>query len=203
MCFQNLMKTWSCRHQSCKSAKYPNFMFIEIDEDQNFLKDNFYRLSLFHINSHVDHRNLADHMVYCAFSWIGTITLTALLSMRQFGVHAGAHQQQAVNWTSYIAECSMTDPMIACLKVIEIFMQDVRFTQQCFWGFRSSGVTHRALGLVVPDVLRDHIAFVFSVFLDCLTLEGEDTLILWNIRNLSPIDTASHTRTHEFCNIHY
>jgi hypothetical protein len=46
-----------------------------------------------------------------------------------------------------------------------------RFSQQDFWGFKSSGMAYCPLGLVVPDILRDHKAFV-----DCLTLKGEGTV---------------------------
>jgi len=36
--------------------------------------------------------------------------------------------------------------------------------------------------------------FACWLFLDCLNLEGENTVFLWNIRNHPPIDTLSHPR---------
>jgi hypothetical protein len=41
-------------------------------------------------------------------------------------------------------------------------VQVLRFSQQCFWRQKSCGIKHNVLGKVVPDVLWDCSAFIFS-----------------------------------------
>ena len=68
------------------------------------------------------------------------------------------------------------------------------------WGFRSYGMRCCVVGGVVSSISEDCVAFVFTgqavkaFFLDPLTLEDEGITILWNNRNHSPSETASHPR---------
>jgi len=40
-------------------------------------------------------------------------------------------------------------------------VQDLMVSQWCCWGFGSAGMWHSVIGWVVPDVLKDHGAFIF------------------------------------------
>ena len=53
---------------------------------------------------------------------------------------------------------------------------------------------HSVIGWVVPDVSKDHIAFIF--FLDCWTLGNEGTMILQNLRNLFLNNTFTSQKTY-------
>jgi len=49
---------------------------------------------------------------------------------------------------------------------------------------------------VVPDDSQDHVAFIFNI-LGLRIIEDNDSMILWNVRDCSPNDTASCPRKHE------
>ena len=63
------------------------------------------------------------------------------------------------------------------------------------WGFKCSGIWHHVMR-VVPDVSRDHVAFIFNI-LGLRIIEDNGSMILWKARDCSPNDTASYPRRHE------
>lgn len=64
---------------------------------------------------------------------------------------------------------------------------------------RSSVMWLCVTGWVVSEVLKDHSMFIlqYQVVQECLTLEDEDTMILWNVANHLP-DTLSYPTITKF-----
>lgn len=64
---------------------------------------------------------------------------------------------------------------------------------------RSSVMWLCVTGWVVSEVLKDHNMFIlqYQVVQECLTLEDEDTMILWNVANHLP-DTLSYPTITKF-----
>jgi hypothetical protein len=71
-------------------------------------------------------------------------------------------------------------------------MQDLRFSQQCSWGFRSSGMWHHVIGQMVPNLSKGTQCFQLT----CPVVPDKGTAFFQDIRNhLS--NTVSHPRRPE------
>jgi len=74
-------------------------------------------------------------------------------------------------------------------------MQDLRFSQQCYWRFKFSGMWHCAVMKTVPTVSNDSNTFTLrvkqSILLELLYTKDEVTTILQNTGNSLPNSTTS------------
>jgi hypothetical protein len=61
----------------------------------------------------------------------------------------------------YVVDCSHFICMTACNQS-PFDMWNLRFPQQCCWGFRSSGIWHSVAGLGFPKVFKEYSSLTFN-----------------------------------------